>query len=166
MMRKRLLRLFALLFFLLLLITALSALRSFLSERERHSAEKAGFAPMVSERDPLLLEFQKRYPERSVILACGEDITGDGRRDLVVISGEEERIESIVLYWEGEELRETEAVPAPRENQKIKFFDMDRIAPLETLITGEKNGKLGYAVYRIIDGSFKDLFGEGMKDCC
>ena len=43
---------------------------------------------------------------------------------------------------------------------------MDRIAPLETLITGEKNGKLGYAVYRIIDGGFKDLFGEGMKDCC
>lgn len=37
---------------------------------------------------------------------------------------------------------------------------------MEFLITGDKNGEVGYAVFRIIDGQITDLFGEGMEDCC
>lgn len=60
----------------------------------------------------------------------------------------------------------TPAIPAPQQNQKIRFFNMDKGPELEFLITGDKNGEVGYAVFRIIDGQITDLFGEGMEDCC
>ena len=63
-------------------------------------------------------------------------------------------------------LGETEPIPAPRENQHIRFFNMDKLSEIETLITGEKNGQVGYAIYRIMDGAMVNLFGEGMEDCC
>ena len=43
---------------------------------------------------------------------------------------------------------------------------MDKEPELEFLITGEKDGQVGYAVYRIMDGAIVDLYGEGMEDCC
>ena len=30
----------------------------------------------------------------------------------------------------------------------------------------EKDGEVGYAIYRIIDGELINLFGEDMEDCC
>lgn len=43
---------------------------------------------------------------------------------------------------------------------------MDREPPLEFVLTGEKDGEVGYAIYRIIDGELINLFGENMEDCC
>lgn len=63
-------------------------------------------------------------------------------------------------------LQETPPIPAPRENQHIRFFNMDKLSEIETLITGEKNGQVGYAIYRIMHGEMINLFGEGMEDCC
>ena len=60
----------------------------------------------------------------------------------------------------------TEPVPAPRENQKVKFINIDKDDDLEVMITGEKNGQVGYAVFKMMKGRFKDLYGENMKDCC
>lgn len=34
------------------------------------------------------------------------------------------------------------------------------------MLTGEKDGEIGYAIYRMIDGALINLFGEGMEDCC
>ena len=37
---------------------------------------------------------------------------------------------------------------------------------MEFIVSGEKNGAAGYAIYRMIDGAPVDLFGDGMEDCC
>lgn len=55
---------------------------------------------------------------------------------------------------------------APIENQAIRFFNMDQEGEMEFICTGEKDGQVGYAIYRIIDGELIDLFGEDMEDCC
>lgn len=150
-------------------IVVLAGLRQFLQTKADEYDDRNGvpYADMVAADHPLLLEFQRRYPERTVLLACAEDITDDGLEDIVVISQLKDDISTIVLYTDGsEELHETPAIPAPRENQHIRFFNMDKLSELETLITGEKNGQVGYAIYRIMHGEMINLFGEGMEDCC
>ena len=56
--------------------------------------------------------------------------------------------------------------PATIENQKIQFKNIDKEGEIEIIVTGEKKGAVGYAIYRMIDGEMVDLFGEGMEDCC
>ena len=154
---------------LVVAVVGLAGLRQFLQEKEDEAAEENGvpYAEMVEDDHPLLVEFCNRYPERTVLLACAEDITNDGIQDIVVISQLDEDIASIALYTdENGVLVETPPIPAPRENQHIRFFNMDKLSEIETLITGEKNGQVGYAIYRIMDGELINLFGEGMEDCC
>lgn len=150
-------------------VVALAGVREYLLVKDEEAEASSGvdFAVMVKENHPLLVEFRSRYPERNVLLACAEDITNDEVQDLVVISQLDDEISTIVLYTNDVgALVETLPIPAPRENQHIRFFNMDKVAEMETLITGEKDGQVGYAIYRIMDGEMINLFGEGMEDCC
>jgi hypothetical protein len=158
-------------------VCVLAWLRDYLIERERIAELKAAergnsnyipFAENVPENDKLRKLFQERHPEYEIILACTEDITNDGVRDLVVIFRHADGIGEITLYTEGgiPEYKETSLIKAPKENQKIRFFNMDKLGAIEVLITGEKHGQVGYAVYRVMDGEMVDLYGEGMEDCC
>ena len=152
-----------------LLVVSLAGFRQFLLVKDKEAEEKSGidYAKMVPANNPLLQEFKSRYPDREVLLACSEDITRDDKKDLVVISQLKDEINVIALYsCEETELCETEPIPAPRENQHIRFFNMDKVGEIEVLITGEKAGQVGYAIYRVMDGSLVNLFGEGMEDCC
>lgn len=152
-----------------LAIVALACLRQFLQAKSDEAVAQNGvpYADMVEADHPLLLEFQRRHSDRTVVLACAEDITNDGIEDIVVISQKGDDMSTIVLYTKGsEELHETPSIPGPKENQHIRFFNMDKVGEIETLITGEKNGQVGYAIYRIMDGEMINLFGEGMEDCC
>lgn len=162
-------RLLVNLLILILAVVLLAGLREFLQVKDEEVEASSGvdYAKMVPEDHPLLEEFCRRYPDRTVLLACAEDITNDAIEDLVVISQRNKDIETIVLYTDEEgKLVETPPIPAPRENQHIRFFNMDKLSEIETLITGEKNGQVGYAIYRIMHGEMINLFGEGMEDCC
>lgn len=48
----------------------------------------------------------------------------------------------------------------------IQFKNIDEEAEMEFIVSGEKDGAAGYAIYRMIDGQPMDLFGDGMEDCC
>lgn len=125
------------------------------------------FAKNVDEKNPLLKMFCGKFPKREVILACEDDINGDKKNDLVVISRLNDEIETIALVSDGEnKYLTTKPILAPKENQLIKFINVDKSGPNEVLITGEKKGQVGYAIYRYDNGTLIDIFGEGMEDCC
>lgn len=152
----------------LICVAAFGASR-FLKERE--AAQNAGrreqvFAPMVPADDSALLRFQEQFPERRVALACGEDVTNDGHRDLLVIYTEGDLTRFVTAIADGDGYLFTDPIPAPVENQGIQFKNIDKKDEMEFIISGEKKGAAGYAIYRIIDGQPKDLFGDGMNDCC
>ena len=37
---------------------------------------------------------------------------------------------------------------------------------IELVLSGSKNGNVGYAIYRLENKKLVDLFGEGMNACC
>lgn len=141
----------------------------FLREREETSnadRRELTFAPMVADGNAALAAFRERFPERNVVLACEEDVTNDALPDLLVIytEGDLTRFVTAIAGANGD--RYTEPIPAPVENQGIQFKNIDKKDEMEFIISGEKKGAAGYAIYRIIDGQPKDLFGDGMNDCC
>ena len=106
------------------------------NEKSTGSRRERIYAPMVEDDNAALVAFQQENPQRKVVLACEEDVT----------------------Y--------TEPIPAPIENQGIQFKNIDEEAEMEFIVSGEKDGAAGYAIYRMIDGQPMDLFGNGMEDCC
>lgn len=171
MLNKRLLKTISM---AILIIILAFGIRLYLGKQEQLKAEEQAygrrekvFAPMVEEDNRILQYFKKEYPNREVILACLEDITDDQLDDLLVIYREDNNIRLVAVCDKGDgSYYITPEIPAPVENQTIQFVNIDKEAEMEFIVSGEKKGAVGYAIYRIIDGEIIDLFGQGMEDCC
>lgn len=132
-------------------------------DRTRQQEEDLG----VSLDNELLEYFISQYPENKV-LKCGyEDVNDDGIKDLVVIFYKAKRSNGMVVILDkGDKYEITEEVPAPIENQTIEFKDIDDTGPIEFIVSGSKDGRFGYAIFRVEGLESINLFGEGMEDCC
>lgn len=137
------------------------------TEEKSGSRRQLAYAPSVAEDNQALLAFKDNFPARDIYLACEEDVTDDGLPDLLVIYEEDSLVRFVTaIAQSGGGYVYTDPIPAPVENQGIQFKNIDSEGEMEFIISGEKKGQAGYAIYRIIDGQPKDLFGDGMADCC
>ncbi|WP_417853758.1 Cys-Cys-COOH (seleno)protein SaoC [[Clostridium] scindens] len=134
----------------------------------RKTKREVEYAKPVDDSNQILGKFKEQFPEASVVLACEEDVTDDGCKDLIVIYTEKEltRTVAVIDSGDGVNYNFSTPIPGPIENQKIQFKNIDKEGEIEIIVTGEKKGAVGYAIYRMIDGEMVDLFGEGMEDCC
>lgn len=154
------------------LLAGLAFLRDYLQKKdevaEMQSRNGREYAPFVEEDHPLYQRYLAAHPEKEIIHASVGDLTNDGVDELVVIylAADDGACETVVLVNDNGTYYETTPTPAPREHQKMRFFNMDKKDVLELLVTGSKDGEVGYAIYRIIDGELINFFGEGMEDCC
>lgn len=138
------------------------------------------YAENVSEDNPLLQAFQQENEDAEVILACTEDLTNDGEKDLVVIYTtvvDDEHVSEqnrgkhrhtrmkIVMGSADGDYTYTEARPAPVEQQKIQFKDIDNRDEIEFVLQGCKGNKVGYGIFRVENAELINLFGEGMEEC-
>ena len=137
------------------------------TEETNTGRRRLAFAPAVEEDNQALLIFKKEFPDREIYLACEEDVTDDGIPDLLVIYKEGSLVRFVTAIGQDSGgYVYTDPIPAPIENQGIQFKNIDNEGEMEFIISGEKNGQAGYAIYCIIDGQPKDLFGDGMDNCC
>lgn len=139
------------------------------------------YAPKVEDDNKILQAFKAIYPDATVLVACEEDLTDDGLDDLVVIYNTQEAdeysetttlinggyVRMVVGIDSGDSENYTfsDPVPAPVENQKIKFQNVDKEAEMEFILQGQKGSKVGYGIYRVIDGALVNLFAEGLQEC-
>lgn len=139
------------------------------------------YAPNVSDDNKILQAFRNEYPTAEVLVACEEDLTNDGLKDLVVVYTIEAddvhegvtdlgnhrhvRLTVAVDSGDGDHYEFTEPISAPVENQKIQFQNIDKKDEIEFVLQGQKNNKVGYGIFRVADGKTINLFGEGMEDC-
>lgn len=139
------------------------------------------YAPNVSDDNPILQAFKEAFPNVKVLLACEEDLTDDGCKDLVVIFNTPEKDEHVaystpvdggyirlvvaVDTGDGEHYTFSDPIPAPIENQRIQFQNIDKTDEIEFVLQGQKGAKVGYGIYRVMDGAPINLFGEGLEEC-
>lgn len=142
--------------------------------KEDETTERVGreldYAENVPEDNKILQAFKTQYPGAEVLVACEEDLTNDTCEDLVVICrlpDDKSHVHLIVAVdsGDGENYQFTEPILAPVENQKITFKNIDEKDEMEFVLQGQKGNKVGYGIFRVIDGTPVNLFGEGMEDC-
>lgn len=139
------------------------------------------YAENVPEDNKILLAFKNLYPDAKILVACEEDLTDDGCKDLVVVFNnphEDEHSEStqridggyvrlavMVDSGDGESYLCSAPVPAPIENQRIKFQNIDSKDEIEFILQGQKGAKIGYGIFRVMEGEPISLFDQGMEEC-
>ena len=113
-----------------------------------------------------VVAFNNAFENCHVILACEEDLTNDGIKDIIIIYKEDGHIRLTIAMGDSDGgYSYSEPIPAPVENQKIQFKNIDSKDEMEFMLSGEKNGQVGYGIFRVIDSIPVNLFGDGMEDC-
>lgn len=139
------------------------------------------YAENVPEDNKILQAFYEQFPEATMLVACEEDLTNDGKKDLVVVyntpeqdedskytelvNGGHIRLTVMIDTGDGVNYEHTEPIPAPVENQKIQFQNIDKKEEIEFVLQGQKGSKVGYGIFRVMDDTTVNLFGEGMEEC-
>lgn len=114
----------------------------------------------------LLSYFEKNTKFEEIISYAEEDINNDKRNDLVVVYKEDNNNQMVVIINGKENMYMTAPIPAPKEDVVIEFKNIDDKEPIEIVISGSKNGNVGYGIYRLENKRLLNLFGEGMEACC
>lgn len=116
---------------------------------------------------PLYSYFLKAYPDKKALLSLAGDCNDDGIEDLIIVYRESASENKLVaIYSQGDGYLLTEPIPAPLEHCRLEWKDIDERPPLELLVSGQKGIYIGYAVFRLVDGRWVSLFGDGMEKCC
>lgn len=139
------------------------------------------YAETVPEDNKILQAFYEQFPTATMLVACEEDLTNDGKKDLVVVyntpeqdedsnytelvNGGHIRLTVMIDSGDGVHYEHTKPIPAPVENQKIQFQNIDKKEEIEFVLQGQKGAKVGYGIFRVMDDTTVNLFGEGMEEC-
>ena len=139
------------------------------------------YAENVAEDNKILLKFKELYPEAKILVACEEDLTNDGCKDLVLVMNNPEadefsgytqltngghiRLAVMIDSGDGENYECSLPIPAPVENQRIKFQNIDSQEEIEFILQGQKGAKVGYGIFRVMDGEPISLFDQGFEEC-
>lgn len=115
----------------------------------------------------LYVHFLAACGDKKPLLTGVNDLNNDGREDLIVIYQDTLVTNKMIAIWEeGGRTVISEPTPAPVENCRLEWRDIDDKAPIELIISGSKGVNVGYAIYRWQEGEFVNLFAEGMEECC
>ena len=129
--------------------------------------EKATNYISIDSNNELLNYFKDTHKNNEILKVAEWDVDGDDNKDLVVIYNISKDKNGMVIVLKTKDgFKISNEVSAPISNQKIEFKDIDKKAPMEIIVSGSKNNKAGYAIFRLEDMKLIDIFGDGMKDCC
>ena len=122
---------------------------------------------VLDTRHPLYSRFAEAYPGKKALLSLAGDCNDDGREDLVIVYRESASENKLVaVYSHGDGFLITEPIPAPVEHCRLEWKNIDERPPVELLVSGQKGIHIGYAVFRLVEGRWVSLFGDGMENCC
>lgn len=121
--------------------------------------------PKVNEK--YLDYFKKNAKYEKIITYTEEDINNDNEKDLLVVYKKNNRYNEMVgIISDSDKVYMTKPILAPQEDVVIEFKNIDNKGQMELILSGSKNGNVGYAIYRLEKDKLIDLFGEGMNSCC
>ncbi len=134
-----------------------------------------GCTPVISPANPIkttiastpALEYWQGGNSFAPVRWAEEDVNSDGRQDTILIYQTDANTCMMCAILNTEQgFLLSESIKAPVENQTISFQDIDNKPPTEVIVSGSKNGKIGYGILRLENNQLIDIFGDSMKDCC
>ena len=129
--------------------------------------QKEGTVNSADTKHVLYQHFLASYGDKKPLLTGVNDINNDGLEDLIVIYQDTPTTNKMIAIWQEDgKVVISEPTPAPVENYRIEWRDIDDQDPIELIVSGSKGVNVGYAIYRWENHEFINLFGEGMEDCC
>lgn len=133
-----------------------------------YSAEKKKQTSSLPEVNKKYLDyFKKNTKYENIITYTERDINNDKINDLLVVYKKDNRHNEMVgIISDKDKIYMTKPILAPQEDVLIEFKNIDDKDKVELVLSGSKNGNVGYAIYRLEGDKFIDLFGEGMNSCC
>ena len=133
-----------------------------------YSAEKKKeIKDLLKVNEKYLDYFKKNAKYEKIITYTEEDINNDNEKDLLVVYKKNNRYNEMVgIISDGDKVYMTKPILAPQEDVVIEFKNIDNKGQMELILSGSKNGNVGYAIYRLEKDKLIDLFGEGMNSCC
>jgi hypothetical protein len=143
---------------------------SFLGCRSQEPAaagDQRDFSLSILHDNKMMQFFSTNHPGLVILKYAQTDLDNDNREDLIVIyraTKAENRM--CVIRQQETGFVESNSVPAPVSDQTIRFKNIDNKPPMEFIVQGRKGSKIGYAIFRVEEGTLTNLFGEGMNDCC
>ena len=110
--------------------------------------------------------FEDAFPDKEIVISLKGDFNSDGIADLLVVYRENAKENRMVgVYSDGNIHILSEPNPAPYEDVRLQWRDIDNRPPIELFISGRRGIHFGAGIFRFIDGRWINLFG-GMEHCC
>jgi hypothetical protein len=116
---------------------------------------------------PLFRMFRESRPDKEVVALLEGDCNADGVSDLIVVYREnEDRNHQVTVYSKGTEFLLTDPIPAPFQDCRLEWRDVDERPPCELSVSGRRGARFGYSILRFEENEWKNVYGEAMADCC
>ena len=147
------------------LIVVVSLIGGFFFSKKNSEKLKFQEKIEITKNIEMISEFRKNLSGK-VILAKEMDVDMDGNLESFIIYRENGKVWLTIGYNLGQKTVFTEAVPAPVEGQELSFNDFDGDGEIEFIVSGYKEEKVGYGVFKFSNCKIIDIFAEGMKECC
>ena len=122
-----------------------------------------GKAPL---RSAALNYWQQKFPHYQLVTWAPGFLSAGGGEDAVVIyrSGSKCYLVAVLDLPGGFQV--TDPLPAPVSDQQITVGDVQDKNPNEIIVSGEKNGAYGYAIYSLDQNQLLIIYSAGMDQCC
>jgi hypothetical protein len=116
---------------------------------------------------PAVAYWQQKFPQYQLVKWAPGFLTGDDQEDAVIIyrTGSKCYLVAVINQPNGG-FQVTDPLAAPASDQQISVGDVDNKNPNEIVVSGQKNGAYGYAVFALDKNRLLTLYSAGMDQCC
>jgi hypothetical protein len=116
---------------------------------------------------PAVIYWQQKFPQYQLVKWAPGFLTGDDQEDAVIIYRTGSKCYLVaVINQPGGGFQATDPLAAPASDQQISVGDVDNKNPNEIVVSGQKNGAYGYAVFALDKNRLLTLYSAGMDQCC
>lgn len=116
---------------------------------------------------PLFEIFAEMYPDKEILVSLEGDCNDDGISDLVVVYREnDDQNHQVTVYSNKDGFFLTAPSPAPYQDCKLEWRDVDERPPCELSVSGRRGVKFGFNIFRFVENQWINVYGEGMEECC
>jgi hypothetical protein len=123
-------------------------------------------ATMDTTPSPAVVYWQQKFPQYQLVKWAPGFLSGDDQEDAVIIYRTGTRCYMVAVINPSGGFQVTEPVVAPVSDQQITIGDVEDKNTNEIIVSGEKNGTYGYAIFALDKNQLIKLYDGGMDQCC